>query len=515
MATSNDIAGRPNILVIWGDDIGIANLSCYTRGLMGYQTPNIDRIAREGMMFTDSYGEQSCTAGRSSFITGQSVYRTGLSKVGIPAAPQGLQPETVTIADLLKDRGYATGQFGKNHLGDLNKFLPTVHGFDEFFGNLYHLNAEEEPEMANYPKDPRFHETFGPRGVIHSWATDKDDDTEEPRWGRVGRQKIEDTGPLTKKRMETCDDEFVDAARDFVKRAHKAGTPFFVWLNTTHMHFITHTKEKSREQAGRWQSPYHDTMIDHDRNVGQMLDLLDELGITENTFVMYSTDNGPHMNTWPDGGMTPFRGEKNTNWEGAFRIPLVVRWPGKIEAGSVSNGIVQHHDWLPTFLAMAGDPGAVDRLKAGTTVNGKEFKNHIDGYDLVPHLTGEEKESPRSFFFYFSDDGDVLGIRFDNWKLVFMEQRCPGTLMVWAEPFTPLRFSKIFNLRTDPFERADITSNTYWDWVVHNGYFLYGAQAAAAKFIETFKEFPRVQKPGSFNLDDAMARMSEPPAGAT
>ncbi|HEY4370079.1 MAG TPA: arylsulfatase [Steroidobacteraceae bacterium] len=507
--------GKPNILVIWGDDIGISNLSCYSHGLMGYRTPNIDRIAREGMLFTDSYGEQSCTAGRSSFITGQSVYRTGLSKVGIPAAPQGLQAETVTIADLLKDRGYATGQFGKNHLGDLNRFLPTAHGFDEFFGNLYHLNAEEEPEMYNYPKDPKFRETFGPRGVLHSWATDKDDTTDQPRWGKVGKQKIEDTGPLTKKRMETCDDEFVAAAKDFVKRQHDAGKPFFVWLNTTHMHFITHTKPKSMGQAGRWQSPYHDTMIDHDKNVGQMLDLLDELGVADNTFVMYSSDNGPHMNSWPDGAMTPFRSEKNTNWEGAFRVPLLVRWPGKIEAGTVANGIVQHHDWLTTFLAMSGDTEPVEKLKKGTTVNGKQFKNHIDGYNLLPYLTGEAQESPRQLFMYFSDDGDVLGMRYDHWKLVFMEQRCAGTMQVWAEPFIRLRLPKIFNLRMDPYERADITSNTYYDFLIHNAYFIYAAQLVAAKFVETFKEFPRVQKPGSFTIDDAMAKMSDAASGSS
>ena len=507
-------ANKPNILVIWGDDIGISNLSCYSHGLMGYRTPNIDRIAREGMMFTDSYGEQSCTAGRSSFITGQSVYRTGLSKVGIPAAPQGLQAETITIADLLKDQGYATGQFGKNHLGDLNRFLPTVHGFDEFFGNLYHLNAEEEPEMANYPKDPKFRQTFGPRGVLHTWATDKDDSTEDMRWGRVGKQRIEDTGPLTKKRMETCDDEFVAAAQDFIKRQHQAGKPFFVWLNTTHMHLFTHTKPESVGQAGRWQSPYHDTMIDHDRNVGQMLDLLDELGIAGNTFVMYSSDNGPHMNSWPDGAMTPFRSEKNTNWEGAFRVPLLVRWPGKVAAGTVSNEIVQHHDWLPTLLAMAGDTNAVERLKQGATVNGKKFKNHIDGMNLLPYLTGQDKESPRKFFFYFSDDGDVLGLRYDNWKVVFMEQRCQGTMQVWAEPFTRLRVPKIFNLRTDPYERADITSNTYYDWFLHNAYFIYAAQTMAAKFVETFKDFPPQQKPGSFTIDDAMAKLSEPLEGA-
>jgi arylsulfatase A-like enzyme len=513
MAKPTNSTAKPNILVIWGDDIGITNLSCYSHGLMGYQTPNIDRIAKEGMLFTDSYGEQSCTAGRSSFITGQSVYRTGLSKVGIPAAPQGLQDGTVTIAELLKDKGYATGQFGKNHLGDLNRFLPTVHGFDEFFGNLYHLNAEEEPEMDNYPKDPRFRETFGPRGVMHSWATDKDDATEQPRWGRVGKQKVEDTGPLTKKRMETCDDEFVAEAQNFIKRQHEAGKPFFVWLNTTHMHFITHTKPESLGQAGQWQSPYHDTMVDHDKNVGQMLDLLDELGIADNTFVMYSSDNGPHMNTWPDGAMTPFRSEKNTNWEGAFRVPLLVRWPGKIAPGSVANDIVQHHDWLPTFLAMVGDTDTVDKLKKGTTANGKKFKNHIDGFNLLPYLTGAEKKSPRNIFFYFSDDGDMLGIRYDNWKIVFMEQRAQGTLQLWGEPFARLRLPKIFNLRTDPYERADITSNTYWDWLFHNAYFIYAAQTAAARFVETFKEFPRMQKPGSFTVDDALAKMGEAVGG--
>lgn len=517
MARQPKKSDKPNILVIWGDDIGITNLSCYSHGLMGYHTPNIDRIAREGMMFTDSYGEQSCTAGRSSFITGQSVYRTGLSKVGIPASPIGMPDSAITIAALLKNQGYATGQFGKNHLGDLNRHLPTVHGFDEFFGNLYHLNAEEEPEMANYPSEkdfPQFRKTFGPRGVIRSWATDKDDATEQPRWGRVGKQKIEDTGPLTKQRMETCDDEFVAAAKDFITRQHNAGTPFFAWVNTTHMHLFTHTKQASLGQAGRWQSPYHDTMIDHDRHVGQLLALIDELGIAENTFVMYSTDNGPHMNSWPDGGMTPFRSEKNTNWEGAFRVPLIVRWPGKIQAGSISNGIVQHHDWLPTFLAMAGDTEIVEKLKKGDyQANGRKYRNHIDGMNLLPYLTGEASNSPRNFFFYLSDDGDVLGLRFDNWKIVFMEQRCRGTLQVWAEPFTRLRLPKFFNLRTDPYERADITSNSYYDWVMHNAYFLYAAQAAAAKFAESFKEFPPAQRPGSFTIDQAMAKMSEVPSG--
>jgi arylsulfatase len=502
--------GRPNILVIWGDDIGITNLSCYSDGLMGYRTPNIDRIADEGMRFTDSYGEQSCTAGRASFITGQSVYRTGLSKVGMPAAPIGLRGEDPTIAELLKPLGYATGQFGKNHLGDRNEFLPTVHGFDEFFGNLYHLNAEEEPELPNYPPAadfPRFRERFGPRGVLHCHATDEDDPTEEPRWGRVGKQRIEDTGPLTKRRMETIDDEVLDTALDFIHRQHAADTPFFVWFNTTHMHLRTHPKPESLGQAGRWQSPYHDTMIDHDNVVGALLDKLDELGIAEDTIVVYSTDNGPHMNTWPDGGMTPFRNEKNSNWEGAFRVPELIRWPGRIPAGVVSNEIVQHHDWLPTFLAAAGEPDIVEKLKAGHTAGDKTFRVHIDGFDLLPYLTGQAEKSPRNMFVYFSDDGDVLAVRFDNWKAVFMEQRTQGTLQIWMEPFVPLRVPKLFNLRTDPFERADITSNTYFDWMVDNLYIVMAASLVVSEFLETFKEFPPRQHAASFTIDQAVAKL--------
>jgi arylsulfatase len=516
MATKKSSSTKPNILVIWGDDIGISNLSCYSHGLMGYQTPNIDRIAREGMLFTDSYGEQSCTAGRSSFITGQSVLRTGLSKVGAPAMPIGMNEKILTIAAALKNQGYATGQFGKNHLGDLNRMLPTNHGFDEFYGNLYHLNAEEEPEMYDYPPEkdfPNFRKNLGPRGVIHSWATDKDDKTEEPRWGRVGKQKIEDTGPLTRKRMETCDDDFVAAATDFIKRQNKAGKPWFVWLNTTHMHLYTHTKKSSLGQAGRWQSPYHDTMIDHDKNVGQMLDLLDQLGIADDTFVMYSTDNGPHRNSWPDGGMTPFRSEKNTNWEGAFRIPLIVRWPGQIKAGSISNQIVQHHDWFPTFLAMAGDPDVAGKAKKGYEAIGRKYRNHIDGYNLLPYLTGKEKESPRKLFVYISDDGDILALRFDNWKIVFMEQRCHGTMQVWAEPFTRLRLPKLYNLRTDPYEFADVTSNTYYDWFIHRDYIVLTANILAGKWAETFRDFPAIQKPNSFTIDAAMVMMQEAAGG--
>jgi len=501
-------AGKPNILVIWGDDIGTANLSCYTHGLMGYKTPNIDRLAKEGLMFTDAYGEQSCTAGRSSFITGQSVYRTGLSKVGLPGADVGLQAEDATIAELLKPLGYATGQFGKNHLGDMNKYLPTVHGFDEFYGNLYHLNAEEDPEEPDYPKDPRFKEKFGPRGLLHCWATDKDDPTEQPRWGRVGKQKIEDTGPLTRKRMETVDDEVVEKAKDFIKRQHAADKPFFVWLNTTHMHARTHTKPESVGQAGEGQSPYHDTMIDHDKNVGQMLDYLDELGIADDTFVMYSTDNGPHMNTWPDAGMTMFRSEKDTNWEGAFRVPMLVRWPGKVPAGEVTNDIVQHHDWLPTFCAMAGDADIPKKLLKGHKAGDKTFKVHIDGYNLLDFLTTEGVKSPREGLVYFDDDGNLVALRMKVWKVVFMEQRTEGTLKLWMDPFVVLRCPKIFNLRTDPYERADITSNTYFDWYFSKGYIIMAAQAVVQPFLATFKDYPPRQKAASFTLDQALEKMA-------
>jgi arylsulfatase len=504
------MANQPNILVIWGDDIGITNLSCYSDGLMGYRTPNIDRIADEGVRFTDSYGEQSCTAGRASFITGQSVFRTGLSKVGMPGADVGLQAEDVTIAELLKPLGYATGQFGKNHLGDLNKYLPTAHGFDEFFGNLYHLNAEEEPELPNWPpaeRFPRFNDRFAPRGVIHSWATDEDDPTEDPRYGRVGRQRIEDTGPLTKKRMETIDDEVLEHALDWLNRQASAETPFFCWFNTTHMHLRTHPKPESVGQAGLWQSPYHDTMIDHDNVVGVLLDWLDEQGLAEDTIVIYSTDNGPHMNTWPDGGMTPFRSEKNTNWEGAFRVPEMVRWPAQLPAGTVLNGIVQHHDWLPTFLAAAGEPEIVEKLKAGHRIGDRTFKVHIDGYDLLPYLRGEVAESPRPGMVYFSDDGDVLALRFHNWKVVFMEQRVQGGLGIWFEPFVPLRVPKLYNLRMDPFERADVTSNTYYDWMLDNLYLVLAATALVTEFLATFQEFPPRQRAASFTIDQVVEKL--------
>jgi arylsulfatase len=502
---------KPNILVIFGDDIGIWNLSCYSGGMMGYRTPHIDRIGDEGMRFTDSYGEQSCTAGRAAFATGQSVLRSGLSKVGMPGAAVGLQAGDPTIADLLKPLGYATGQFGKNHFGDRNEYLPTVHGFDEFFGNLYHLNAEEDPEDPDYPDPkefPQFREKFSPRGVLHCWATEKDDPTEEPRWGRVGKQRIEDTGPLTRERMRTCDDEFVGAATEWIKRQQKAGKPWFCWLNTTHMHLRTHTKPESVGQAGRWQSPYHDTMIVHDRHVGLMLQLLADLEIADDTIDKYSTDNVPNMNSWPDGAMTPFRSEKDTNWEGAFRVPLLLRWPRVIRPGQISNEIVQHHDWIPTFLAAAGEPDIVEKVKKGHEANGKTFKVHLDGYNLLPYLSRKEEKSPRKGFFYISDDGDLLAVRFDNWKMVFLEQRCPGTLQVWAEPFTHLRIPKLFNLRIDPFERADTTSNRYWDWYLSKEYIVMVAQSIVTEFLATFEEFPPRQKAATFTIDQAMEKMN-------
>ena len=500
---------RPNIVVIWGDDIGQSNISAYTMGLMGYRTPNIDRIAREGMIFTDYYGEQSCTAGRASFITGQHGLRTGLTKVGLPGATLGLRKEDPTIADLLKTQGYATGQFGKNHLGDRNEFLPTVHGFDEFYGNLYHLNAEEEPELRDYPKDPAFRRKYGPRGVLDCKATDRDDPAVDPRFGKVGKQTITDTGPLTRKRMETIDDDIATRAVDFMERKTKAGQPFFVWVNFTHMHLRTHAKPESLGQSGRWQSEYHDVMIDHDKNVGTVLDALDRLGIAGDTFVMYSTDNGPHMNSWPDGAMTPFRNEKNSNWEGAYRVPCMVRWPGKVKAGSVSNEIVGHHDWLPTFLAMAGDAGVKEKLLKGHRVGDITYKVHLDGDDLVPYLTGRVEKGPRVSFIYCNDDQQVTALRFDNWKLVFMEQRARGTLLVWAEPFTTLRVPKLFNLRTDPYERADITSNTYYDWLIDHVYLFVPAQDYVGRFLMTFKDYPQRQKAASFNLDEVLQKLHE------
>jgi arylsulfatase len=485
---------KPNILVLWGDDIGWWNISYNSRGQMGYRTPNIDRIANEGIAFTDFYAQQSCTAGRAAFITGQNPIRTGLTKVGMPGANVGLQKEDPTIAELLKPLGYTTGQFGKNHLGDKDEFLPTVHGFDEFFGNLYHLNAEEEPEDVDYPKDPAFKERYGPRGVLHCKADGK------------GGQKVMDTGPLTKKRMETIDDEVTDHALDFIDKAHKAKKPFFVWYNTSAMHFRTHCAKEHEGKSG--QGFYNDVMVAHDENIGRMLKKLDDLGIADDTIVVYSTDNGVHYNTWPDGGITPFRSEKNTNWEGGWRVPAFVRWPAKFKAGTVINGIVSHQDWLPTFLAAAGEPDIIEKLLKGHKAGNKTFKVHIDGYDMLPYFMGEEEESPRKFVFYISDDGDILAIRMGDWKVVLMEQRAKQ-LMCWFEPFVKLRIPKIFNLRRDPFERADENSNTYFDWVISHAYIIYEMQGLVAQNIEDFAKFPPRQKPAAFNLDEVLRTLQE------
>jgi arylsulfatase A-like enzyme len=503
---------RPNIVIIWGDDIGQSNISAYSRGVMGYTTPNIDRVAKEGVIFTDYYAEQSCTAGRASFITGQSGLRTGMTKVGLPGSTLGLQKEDPTIAELLKPLGYATGQFGKNHLGDRNEFLPTVHGFDEFYGNLYHLNAEEEPELPDYPKDPAFRAKYGPRGVLDCKAADRDDPTVDQRFGKVGKQVCTDTGPLNKARMVGIDDDIANRAVDFIQRQKNANKPFFVWVNFTHMHFRTHTKPTSIGQSGAGQSPYHDTMIDHDKNVGTVLKALDDLGIVNDTFVMYSTDNGPHMNSWPDAAMTPFRNEKNSNWEGAYRVPAMFRWPGKIKPGQVSNEIVAHLDLLPTLLAVAGDTEVKNKLLNGYQVGDMTYKVHLDGDNLVPYLTGQTPKSPRASFFYVNDDQQLTGLRYEGWKAIFMEQRAPGTLRVWAEPFTTLRLPKILNLRTDPYERADITSNTYYDWLLDHAFLLVPAQDYVGKFLATLKDYPPRQKAASFNMDQVLEKLKDPGA---
>jgi arylsulfatase len=485
---------KPNILIIWGDDIGYWNISAYNRGMMGYRTPNIDRLAKEGAIFTDAYGQQSCTAGRAAFITGQSPFRTGLTKVGMPGADLGLKVEDPTIAAYLKTKGYMTGQFGKNHLGDLDEHLPTNHGFDEFFGNLYHLNAEDEPEHVDYPKDPEFKKKFGPRGVIKSSADGK----------------IEDTGPLTKKRMETIDEEATAAAIDFMERAKAANKPFFIWWNSTRMHVWTRLKQASEGKTGL--GIYPDGMVEHDGHIGQILEKLDELGLAENTIVMYSTDNGAEKFTWPDGGTAPFRGEKNDNWEGGYRVPLLVRWPGVVAPGTEVNEIISHEDWFPTLAAATGETDIKGKLKQGTRWDSRDYKVHLDGYNFLPYFTGETKEWPRKEFFYFSDTGDLLNLRYKRFKLVFAEQRAHG-FDVWSNPFTFLRFPKLFDLRADPFEHADeIDAMGYQRWRAERMFVLVPAQAYVAQFLETFKEFPPRQKPASFSIDQVLEKL-KPPTG--
>lgn len=481
-------ANKPNILVIMGDDIGWFNPSCYNRGMMGYQTPNIDRIAKEGALFTCWYGQQSCTAGRAAFVTGQSPIRTGLTNVGLPGADLGLRPDDPSVAELLKPLGYATGQFGKNHLGDKDEFLPTNHGFDEFFGNLYHLNAEEEPENPDYPENPEFRKRFGPRGVIHSYAD-----------GRV-----EDTGPLTKKRMETVDEEFLAAAIDFMDREHKAGKPFFCYFNSTRMHIFTHLKPESDGKTGLGLEA--DGMVEHDGVGGQLLKKLDDLGIADNTIVVYTTDNGAEMMSWPDGGSTPFRGEKATGWEGGFRVPTLIRWPGVIKPGTIYNDMFAHEDFIPTFCAAGGDPDVVAKCLKGYQAGSKTFQVHLDGYNLMPFFKGELKESPRRQFLYWSDDGDLFAVRVERWKIVFKEDNWTG-LAIWEREFINLRAPDIFDLLADPFERGSF-SFEYADWKAHHAFLLVPAQAVVGKWLESFKEFPIRQKPASFNLDEVMRNLS-------
>jgi arylsulfatase A-like enzyme len=490
-------AQKPNILFIMGDDIGWSNISAYNLGMMGYHTPNIDRIAREGALCTDFYGQQSCTAGRAAFITGQSPIRTGLTKVGMPGATLGIRPEDPTVAQFLKPLGYATGQFGKNHLGDRNEHLPTVHGFDEFFGNLYHLNAEEEPEYPDWPKDPAFNKRFRPRGVLRCKATDKDDATVDTQFGRVGKQEIENTGPLTRKRMETVDEEFLAAALDFMDRQVKAENPFFCYVNTTRMHIFTHLKPASVGKTGR--GLYPDGMVELDGYVGQLLDKLEELGVADNTIVVFTTDNGAEVMSWPDGGSTPFRGEKDTNWEGGWRVPCVMRWPGVIEPGRMINDICSLQDFIPTFCAAAGEPDIVEKTKKGVKLGDATFKVHLDGYNLMPFLSGKEKECPRKGFLYWSDDGELMALRANQYKVVFSEQRAKG-FDVWKEPLVSLRVPQIYDLRADPYERGD-ESFKYADWQVEHLFAMYGAQAIVAEWLESFKDFPPRQKSASFSID--------------
>lgn len=486
-------ASKPNILIIWGDDIGWFDVSAYNRGMMGYPTPNMDRLAAQGALFTDWYGQQSCTAGRAAFITGQSPIRTGLTKVGLPGADIGLQKADPTIADLLKPLGYATGQFGKNHLGDRDEFLPTAHGFDEFLGNLYHMNAEEEPEHPDYPKDPSFRKRFGPRGVIHSFADGN----------------IQDTGPLTKKRMETVDDEFAAAALDFIERQHKAAKPFFVWYNSTRMHVWTHLKPESDGKTGR--GIYADGMTELDSQVGKFLDKLDQLGIAKDTIVMFSTDNGAEVMTWPDGGTTPFRGEKATNWEGGYRVPCLIRWPGVIPPGKVDNNIFAHEDMLPTLLAAAGATDVKERMLQGYTAGNKTFKVHLDGFNLLPYFKGQAAQSPRNGFLYWNDDGKLVAVRYGDWKIQFAEQRAHG-MKVWTEGFVDLRAPKPFNLRADPFERADIDADYFYNkWMMDHAFMAVPTQVYLAQWLSSFKEFPPRQRPASFSIDQVMQKLQTTP----
>ena len=495
---------QTNILVIMGDDIGWYNTSIYNRGDMAYLTPNIDRIGKEGGMFLSWYGQQSCTAGRAAFITGQSPIRTGLTKVGLPGSDVGLSAKDPTVAQVLKAQGYSTGQFGKNHLGDRNEMLPCVHGFDEFFGNLYHLNAEEEPENPDYPKNPQFRQKFGPRGVMHCYATETVDPSVDQQFGKVGAQKIENTGPLDTKRMQTVDAEFTNAAMTWMEKQVKAGKPFFCYYNSTRMHIFTHLSPEAAGKTGYGIEA--DGMVEHDGYVGQLLKKLDDLGIAENTIVVYTSDNGAEMMTWPDGGSTPYRGEKATNWEGGYRVPTLIRWPGVIKPGTVYNQFFSHEDFLPTFAAAAGNPDIVKQCLTNCQLGKDSFHVHLDGYNLIPFFKGEVQESPRKDFLYWSDDGDLFAIRVLDWKISFIEQYHEG-LDIWLKDYTRLRGPLIYNLRSDPFERGP-QSFLYDNWQAHRIFLIVPAQAVVANWISTFKEYPIRQRPASFNLDEVMRKLS-------
>ena len=498
---------KPNIIVIFGDDIGWSNFSVYHRGMMGGRTPNIDRIAKEGAMFTDYYAQQSCTAGRAAFITGQQPYRVGLLKVGLPGAEVGLQAKDPTIAELLKPQGYATAQIGKNHLGDRNEYLPTVHGFDEFFGNLYHLNAEEEPEDADYPKNPDFKAKFGPRGTLDTKASDEDDATVDPRFGRVGKQTIKDTGPLDRKRMETVDDELLERSLDFIDRSNKDGKPFFLWHNLTRMHVFTRLSDKWQDKTGY--GLYADGMAQFDYVVGELLKKLDDLGIADNTIVVVTTDNGAEVMTWPDGGNTPFHGEKGTTWEGGMRVPAVVRWPGVIKPGSVVNAVMSHEDWMPTFLAAVGEPNIKEKLKQGYEAGDKTFKVHLDGYNFIPFFKGEAEKGPRREIFYFDDNSNLNAVRVDDWKIHFKIQE--GNLQ--DSILRTVNMPYVINLRQDPYERFMRESKMYFRWYADKMWTFVPAQTVVAKFVETFKEFPPSQPSATFGPDRALAILSTPGRG--
>jgi arylsulfatase len=502
---------KPNILIIWGDDIGEFNISAYNMGRMGYKTPSIDSLATEGALFTDWYGQQSCTAGRAAFITGQSPIRTGLTKVGLPGATEGLKKEDPTLAELLKPLGYTTGQFGKNHLGDRNDMLPTVHGFDEWLGNLYHLNAEEEPENVDYPKNPTFRANFGPRGVLHCFATDNDDPTDDARFGKVGKQKCEDTGPLTAKRMETIDEEVTAGAINFMDKAAKDKKPFLVWWNSSRMHVYTHLKKESEGKTGF--GIYADGMVEHDGQVGQLLAKLKALGIEDDTIVMYSSDNGAEFFNWPDGGSTIYRGEKNTQWEGGYRVPTLIRWPGVIKAGTVVNEMAAHEDLVPTLLAAAGDTTVKEDLLKGRKIGNMSYKVHLDGYDLLPFFKGDVKKTPRHEFLYWTDGGNVAALRYDDWKLTFLRQNSVG-IKVWESPFEELRWPMLTNLRMDPLERAYDESIGHANWAAQRMFVLAPAGAYVGQWLQSFREFPPRQKPGSFSLDRVMEAVTSPPKGS-